>query len=147
MQDETGRWNENFFNKLAKVWPLEKTERTSLSTSSRLIGLNYFCAKREEARSAEFYSAGAGLIEPTSQQKFWFSYNMFELVHFKAIISWINFCTYFLHLPDFAILTRVLSRDYVNRLIKLTSQAIRGATVASEKMGKWFHWIHRKKHY
>ena len=32
-----------------KFDPLEKTEMTSLSTSSRLIGFSYFCAKRKEA--------------------------------------------------------------------------------------------------
>ena len=48
--------NETNCNKLAKVWPLEKTEMTSLSTSSRLIGFSYFCAKCIEARVDKQYS-------------------------------------------------------------------------------------------
>ena len=65
---------------------LGKTERTSLSTSSRLIGLNYFCAKRKEARSAECSRMGRGSLSQLPNNIFDF-HNLFELVHVEAIIS------------------------------------------------------------
>ena len=54
MQDETAM--KQIVINWPKFDPWKKTEMTSLSTSSRLIGFSYFCAKRKEARGAEQYS-------------------------------------------------------------------------------------------
>ena len=54
MQDETAM--KQIVINWPKFDPWNKTEMTSLSTSSRLIGFSYFCAKHKKVRGAEQYS-------------------------------------------------------------------------------------------
>ena len=71
--------NDTYCNKLAKVWPLEKTKMTSLSslsTSSRVIGFSNFCGKRKKGRGAEQYSICGKTRGLGASKVFWLFLNI-----------------------------------------------------------------------
>ena len=67
------------------VWPPGKTEMTSLSTSSKLIGFS------KEARSADRSRVGEGSLGPLPSKSFDFHIKLMNWCILKQIISWINF--------------------------------------------------------